>query len=91
MCGSNYEDRIHVLLECSGAMKPWCEVQLWDTIDRTLRRNYNMDSLIFSLLGHLSPTQKYLFVTIMWSLWKQMNLKLWQQQNEMIYRLLIVL
>ena len=41
-----------------------------------------MDALIFSLLDQLPSSQKELFVTIMWSLWKRMNLKLWQQQNE---------
>jgi len=41
-----------------------------------------MDALIFSLLDQLPSTQKELFVTIMWSLWKRRNSKLWQQQNE---------
>jgi len=41
-----------------------------------------MDALIFSLLDHVPSTQKELFVTIMWSLWKCRNLKLWQQKNE---------
>jgi hypothetical protein len=50
LCGTNYEDSIQVLLECPGAMQAWREVNLWDIIDRTLRRNYNMDALIFSLL-----------------------------------------
>jgi hypothetical protein len=43
-----------------------------------------MDALIFSLLYQLSPAQKYLFVMIMWRVWKRRNLKLWQQQNETI-------
>jgi len=64
-------------------MQAWREVQLWDTFDRTLRQNYNMDDLIFSL-DQLSPAQKELFVTIMLSLWKCKNLKLWQQQNKTI-------
>jgi hypothetical protein len=82
LCGSNYEDNIHVLLECPGAMQAWCEVQLWDTIDRTLHNNYRMDALIFSLLDQLSKAQKEMFVAIMWSMWKRRNLKLWQKQNE---------
>lgn len=65
LCDSNYEDNIHVLLECPSAMQASCEVQLWDTIDRTLCQNYNMDALMFSLLDQLSPARKELFVTIM--------------------------
>ena len=75
LCGTNYEDNIHVLLECPGTMQAWQEVNLWDIIDRTLRQNYNMDALIFPLLDH-----KCFVIT--WSLWKRRNLKLWQQQNE---------
>jgi len=82
MCGTNYEDSIHVLLECPGAMQAWREVNLWEIINRTLRQNYNIDALIFSLLDQLPSMHKELFVTIMWSLWKRRNLKLWQQQNE---------
>ena len=53
-----------------------------NNISRTLRQNYNMDALIFSLLNQLPSMQKELFVMIMWSLWKRRNLKLWQHQNE---------
>jgi hypothetical protein len=70
------------MLECPGAMQAWQEVNLWDTIDRTFCQNFNMDALILSLLDKLPYTQNELFVTIMWSLWKRRNLKLWQQQNE---------
>lgn len=36
----------------------------------------------FSLLQQLSSSQSELYVTITWSLWKRINLKLWQKQNE---------
>ena len=71
-----------MLLECLRAVQVWPDVHLWDTIDRTLHQNYNMNALIFSLLLQLQSAQSELFVTIMWSLWKRKNLKLWQQQNE---------
>jgi len=77
-----------VLLECPGAKQAWHEVQLWDTIDSTLRKNYNMDALIFTLTDQLPLVQRELFVTIMWSLWKRRNLKLWQQQNETIMQVM---
>jgi len=73
-----------VLLEFPGAKQAWREVQLWDKIDSTLRKNDNMDALIFTLLDQLPLVQRELFVMIMWSLWKCRNLKLWQQQNEII-------
>lgn len=70
------------------ARQAWRVVQLWNTIDRTLRKNYNMDALIFTLLDQLPLVQRELFVTIMWSMWKRRNLKLWQQQNETIMHVL---
>ncbi|XP_024640526.1 uncharacterized protein [Medicago truncatula] len=41
-----------------------------------------MDAMIFSLLSQLNPSQSSLFATILWSIWKRMNLKLWQQKTE---------
>ena len=41
-----------------------------------------MDVVIFSLFHRLPSAQSELFVTIMWSLRKGRNLKLWQQHNE---------
>jgi hypothetical protein len=64
--GSNYEDSIHVLLECPGVVQVGCDANLWVTIDETLCQNYNMDALIFYLLQQLPSAQSDLFVTIMW-------------------------
>ena len=45
LCDSNYEDNIHVLLECPTAMHIWRKAHLWDKIDRALRQNYNIDAV----------------------------------------------
>jgi len=68
LCGSNYNDSIHVLLECPGVMHIRREVNLWAKIDRALRQDYNMYALIFSLLSQLTPSQSVLFATILWSI-----------------------
>lgn len=49
ICRNNYEDIIHVLLECLSAVQVWHAVNLWDKIDRVLRQDYNMNSVIFTL------------------------------------------
>jgi len=41
-----------------------------------------MDVVIFNMLSTLSPVQSALFATIMWSIWKSRNLKLWQHKTE---------
>jgi len=69
-------------LEYPNVVQVWCDVNLWESIDRVLHQNYNMDAVMFSLLQQLTICQSELFVKILWSLWKRRNLKLWQQKNE---------
>lgn len=57
-------------------------MNLWDSIDKVLRQNYNIDALVFTLLHQLSPGQSEPFFTVLWSLWKHRNLKICQQQNK---------
>jgi hypothetical protein len=73
---------IYVLLERPNAIQVWRAVNLWKQIDSVLRQNYNMAGVTFTLLQQLNSTQVEQFATILWSLWKQINLKLWQQENE---------
>jgi len=81
-CNNNYEDSIHVLIECPKVVQVRWNANLWDIIDRVIHQDYNISALIFTLLQDLSPGQCKLMATIMWSLWKSRILKLWQQQNE---------
>jgi hypothetical protein len=76
LCDSNYEEKIHVFLECPSAMHILRKPHLWDKIDRALRQNYNMDKVVFTMLSTLDPSQSAPFGTIMWSIWKRRNLKL---------------
>nr|ABN08692.1 probable reverse transcriptase At2g02650 -, related [Medicago truncatula] len=83
MCESNYEEIIHVLLECPNVVLVWSDVNLWDKIGSIiLRENYNIDVVVFTLLHQLGSSQSELFATFLWSLWKRRNLKLWWQKNE---------
>jgi len=41
-----------------------------------------MDVAVCTLLHKLTPAHIEQFVTILWSLWKNRNLKLWQQTGE---------
>ena len=50
VCDSNYEDIIHVLVECPKVVQAWRNVNMWDTIIRVLRQDYNIHALIFTLL-----------------------------------------
>ena len=81
-CNNNYEDNIHVLIECPKAVQVWRDANLWDKIDSMLRHDYNIHAFIFTCLQNFSAGHCELMATIMWSLWKGRNMKLWWQQNE---------
>ena len=49
-CNSNYEDSIHVPIECPKVVQVWRNANLWDIIDREIRRDYNISALIFTHL-----------------------------------------
>jgi len=92
-CNHNYEDSIHILIDCVHCNHNyedcnhnndilWWNANLWDAIDRVIQQDCNISALIFTLLHNLSSGQCELMATIMWSLWKCRNMKLWQQQFE---------
>lgn len=60
-CDSNYEDSIHVLVECPKVVQVWRNVNMWDTIIKVLRQYYNIHALIFTLFQQFSPSQSELF------------------------------
>jgi hypothetical protein len=49
-CNNNYEDSIHILIECPKVVQVWRNANLRDTIDRVIRQDYNIHALIFTLL-----------------------------------------
>lgn len=53
------------LFECPSAIQAWCDVNLWNTINRILHHNYSIDALIFNLLHQLPSAQSELFVELM--------------------------
>ena len=38
-CNNNYEDSIHILVECPEAVQMWRDENLWDKIDMVLRQD----------------------------------------------------
>lgn len=56
-CNNNYEDNIYILIECPKVVQVWRNANLWDTIDRVIRQDYNIHALIFTLLQNLSSGQ----------------------------------
>ncbi|KEH43033.1 hypothetical protein MTR_1g081030 [Medicago truncatula] len=60
----------------------WLAVNVWHLISSSLNKFDNARDIIFNMLQKLSTTQIETIVTIMWSIWKAINLKLWQQVSD---------
>lgn len=78
-CEDPHEDSYHNLFHCQTTIDIWHSANVWHLISPSLNQFDNDPNIIFNLLQKLSTTQTETIVTIMWSIWKARNLKLWQQ------------
>nr|ABN05778.1 Polynucleotidyl transferase, Ribonuclease H fold [Medicago truncatula] len=76
------EDSYHILFHCPIAIDIWQTTNIWHLITPSLNQFDNAPDIIFNLLQRLSAAQIENIVTIMWSLWKARNLRLWQQVSD---------
>ncbi|XP_024634347.2 uncharacterized protein [Medicago truncatula] len=79
ICEDPHEDSYHILFHCPRSIDIWQTTNLWHLISPALHQFDNAPDIIFNLLHNLSAAQIENIVTIMWSIWKARNLKLWQQ------------
>ena len=79
---SNYEDLEHLFLACPFAIQVWRSSGLWTQVNNAIVDNDNVVDVIFALLVDLPTTQKQIFATTVWSLWKHRNLKVWEDVTE---------
>jgi len=55
---------------------------LWSHILTACSSTTSAAETIFRLVDTVSAEQKYLFVAVLWSLWKHRNLKVWEDVTE---------
>ena len=82
MCEDLHEDSFHILFHCQAAIDVWSATNVWHLISPSLNQFDNAPDIIFNLMQKLSTTHIELIVTIMWSIWKARNVKLWQQVSD---------
>jgi hypothetical protein len=76
-CNDPHEDCYHMFFHCCTTVGIWRSTGLWQVIEPLLHSFDDAPEIIFYLLEHGSAVQSELLVTIMWSIWKSMNNKLW--------------
>jgi len=73
---------------CKTANDVWNAANVWHLISSSLSHFHNVPDIIFNLLQQLSTFQIEIINTIMWSISKDRNLKLWQQVSNLSVRIL---
>jgi hypothetical protein len=73
-----HEDSYHIFFHCKIAIDVWNAANVRCLIASSLSHFDNASDIIFNLLQQVSAAQLETIATIMWSIWKGHNLKLWQ-------------
>ena len=81
-CDDSHEDSYHIFFHCPIAVNIWQTSNIWHLITPSLNQFDNAPDILFNLLQKLSAAQIENIVTIIWSIWKARNLKLWQQVSD---------
>jgi len=81
-CDSAHEDLAHVFFVCPFATQVWNRTGLWGSIHHALSTTSSATDAIFSLLQVLSVDLLQRFATVLWSIWKHRNLKVWDDVTE---------
>ena len=82
LCNDPHEDSYHMFFHCGTAVGVWRTAGLWHLIEPLLQRYDDAPEIIFHLLENSVQVQAELFATLLWSIWKSRNLRLWQNVNE---------
>ena len=81
-CASNHEDLLHVFFDCPFAIQVWNMTGLWGSVQQALTTTVSASEAIFSLLHNLSVDLTQRLATVLWSIWKHRNLRVWDNATE---------
>jgi hypothetical protein len=81
-CDSEHEDFAHVFFSCPFAIQVWNRTGLWGSIQHALSTTMSATDAIFSLLQNLSAYLSQRLTTIIWSIWKHRNFRIWDDVTE---------
>ena len=81
-CDSTHEDLLHVFFDCPFAIQEWNRTGLWGSVQHTLSHTASSTDAIFSLLENLSAELSQRLSTVISSLWKHCNLRVWDDVTE---------
>lgn len=77
------DDLSHVCFSFPLVVQVWHLAGLWEVVSHVVSTNGLVTDAIFSFLQSLAADLRHKMMTIIWSLSKHHNIKLWQNENEM--------
>jgi len=83
-CASNHEDLMHVFFDCPFALQVWNITGLWHSVQYAISITDSARAAIFHLLENLSVKLTQRLSTVIWSIWKHRNLKVWEDATKTI-------
>jgi len=81
-CDSTHEDLLNVFFYCPFAIQVWNRTGLWGSVQHALFHTASVTDAIFSLLENLSAELSQRLSTVIWSLWKHRNIRVWDNVTE---------
>jgi hypothetical protein len=76
------EDNLHALFLCPKSIQCWQKLELWNDISTVTSNPGNISSILFEIIHRLHNSKHSLFGTLMWSIWKNQNNKVWNDSAE---------
>lgn len=68
---------MHVFFTCPFAVQVWHKTGLWASIQNALSTTCSATTAIFSLLEELSAKLAQRLTSVLWSIWKHRNIRVW--------------
>jgi hypothetical protein len=83
VCDANYEDVARIFSVCPLSIQAWRAIGLWEKVETIVHTIETVTTDVFMLLQQLDVHQTARMASLMWSIWKHKNLKLWQNVSAM--------
>jgi len=81
-CAFNHKDLMHAFFACPFAIHVWNRTGLWGSVQHALSTTASASEAIFYLLETLSVKLTQRLLSVLWSIWKHHNLRVWDDVTE---------
>ncbi|GAU17355.1 hypothetical protein TSUD_232310 [Trifolium subterraneum] len=81
------EDNNHLFFSCQNSINCWQQVGLWSSIMQHRNLTISVKENVFNIMLQLNEDNRAVLVCVMWSIWKQRNDVIWQ--NERVHRTVV--